>query len=162
MNLEEAAMSIEQHKRITERVFAEAFNRGELGVIDEAVADDAIDRQHPNEPSFAEHLKLVVRAMRAAFPNLHFELTEMIGEGEWVAAHSVMTGTHLGELRDPLLPPQAPAAVPATGRPIRVPHMHMIRFKDGRCVDLLHLMDTMALVGQLGLLPAAAPAPARA
>jgi hypothetical protein len=40
--------------------------------------------------------------------------------------------------------------------------MHMIRFKDGRCVDLLHLMDTMALVGQLGLLPAAAPAPARA
>jgi hypothetical protein len=73
-----------------------------------------------------------------------------------------MTGTNTGELRRPLmLPPDAPPALPPTGRPVRVAHMHMIRFRDGRNTELLHLMDTMAMVGQLGLAPAGAPAPAR-
>jgi hypothetical protein len=40
--------------------------------------------------------------------------------------------------------------------------MHMIRFEDGRSTDLLHLMDTMAMVGQLGLLPAGGTPAARA
>lgn len=154
-------MSVEQNKRAVTRVFTEAFNQGRLDVIDEVTADGAVDHQHPDEPSFREHLKQVVIAMRTAFPDLHFEITEVISEGEWVAVHSVMTGTNTGELRRPLLlPPSAPPALPPTGRPVRVVHMHMIRFQDGRNTELLHLMDTMALAGQLGLLQAGAPASA--
>ena len=150
-------MAVEQNKRLALRVFEEAFNRGDLRVIDETVADGAVDHQHPDEPSFAHHLKEVVVAMRTAFPDLHFEITEMIGEGEWVACHSVMTGTNTGELRRPLiLPPQAPPVLPPTGRPVRVAHMHLIRFQDGRNTELLHLMDTLAMAGQLGLAPAGA------
>jgi predicted ester cyclase len=156
-------MSVETNKLLVRRVFDEAFNRGELAIIDESVAPNGVDHQHPNEPSFAQHLKEVVIAMRTAFPDLHFEVTEMLGEGDWVACYSVMTGTNTGELRRPLmLPPQAPPSLPATGRPVRVPHMHMIRFRDGRSTDLLHLMDTMAMVGQLGLLPAGGTPAARA
>jgi predicted ester cyclase len=146
-------MAVEHNKLLITRVFTEAFNQGHLDVIDETVAGGAIDHQHPDEPSFGQHLKDVVTAMRTAFPDLHFELTEMIGEGEWVAVHSVMTGTNTGELRRPLmLPPQAPPALPATGQAVRVAHMHMIRFEDGRSTELLHLMDTMAMASQLGLL----------
>ncbi len=150
-------MSIEQNKRMTARVFEEAFNRGELAVIDEAIAADAVDHQDPNEPSFRQHLKNVVCAMRTAFPDLHFEITQMIGEGDWVALHSVMTGTNTGELLQPLLPSSGRVAVPPTGRPIRVAHMHLLRFADGRNAELWHLMDTFALLGQLGLMPDAAP-----
>ena len=154
-------MSIQQHKCLVARVFEEAFNHGQLAVIDEVVADGAVDHQHADEPSFAEHLKQVVTAMRTAFPDLHFEITELIAEGEWVACHSIMTGTNTGELRRPLmLPPQAPPSLPPTGRPVRVAHMHMIRFQGGRNTELLHLMDTMAMVGQLGLAPTGAPVPA--
>lgn len=155
-------MAVEQNRRLVARVFTEAFNQGQLEVIDEAVADGAVDHQHPDEPSFRHHLKEVVTAMRTAFPDLHFAITEMIGEGEWVAVHSVMTGTNTGELRRPLmLPPSAPPALSPTGRPVRVAHMHMIRYLDGRNTELLHLMDTMAMVGQLGLAPAGAPGPTR-
>ena len=153
-------MSVEQHKRLVTRVFTEAFNQGRLEVIDDAVGENAIDHQHPDVPSFAEHLKAVVTAMRAAFPDLHFELTEIIGEGEWVAVHSVMTGTNTGELRQPLLPPDAPESLPPTGRPVRVAHMHMIRFENGRNTELLHVMDTMAMLGQLGLGPGSDRTPA--
>lgn len=150
-------MSVAEHKQLVERVFAEAFNAGQLAVIDEVVGAGAVDHQHPDEPDFGDHLRQVITAMRTAFPDLHFEITQMIGEGEWVALHSVMTGTHTGVLGRPLTPPNAPANLPPTGRPVRVPHMHMIRFHAGRNTELLHLMDTLALLGQLGLAPSAAP-----
>lgn len=145
-------MSVEQNKQTAMRVFEEVFNQGKLAIIDEVIAPDGVDRQHPNEPSFAQHLKEVVVAMRTAFPDLRFEVTEMIGEGDWIACYSMMTGTNTGELRRPLmLPPQAPSSILPTGKSVRVPHMHMIRFEHGRNIELLHLMDVMAMMGQLGL-----------
>lgn len=35
--------------------------------------------------------------------------------------------------------------------------MHMIRIEDGMGVELLHLMDTFALLGQLGVRPGGPP-----
>jgi predicted ester cyclase len=151
-------MSVEANKDAVARVFAEAFNQGNLAVIDEIVPDQTVDHQHPDAPGFREHLKSVIRSLRTAFPDLHFEISEMIGEGEWVALHSVMTGTNTGDLGGPLVPQRGPATVPPTGRPVRVVHMHMIRFKDRRHGELWHLMDNLALLGQLGLLPAPAAA----
>ena len=147
-------MSVEQQKVLVRRVFEEAFNQGELAVIDEAIAPGGVDHQHPDEPSFREHLKDVVQAMREAFPDLHFEIVQMLGEGEWVASYSVMTGTQTGPLRPPLLPAGGPMLIPPTGRPVRVAHMHMIRFEHGQNSELWHVMDTIAMLGQLGLLPA--------
>ncbi len=103
------------------------------------------------------HLKGVITGMRIAFPDLHFEITQVIGEAEWVALHSVMTGTNTGPLRKPLLPPDGPAELPVTGKKIEVPHMHMIRFANGRGAELLHLMDTFTMLKQLGLIPAGPP-----
>jgi predicted ester cyclase len=146
-------MTVEENKHAVTRVFNEAFNAGNLGVIDEVTAASSVDHQHPNEPSFAEHLKSVVTAMRTAFPDLHFEINTMIGEGEWVALRCVMTGTHNGPLRRPLLPADGPPVIPPTGKAIAVPHMHMIRFQDGKQTELWHLMDSLALLSQLGLFP---------
>jgi len=143
----------EANRQAVVRVFTEAFNRGDLSAIDEAVSRGGLDHQHPDEADFVEHLKSVVIAMRTAFPDLHFEITRMIAEDDWVALHSVMTGSNRGPLEAPLLPPNGPQAIPPTGRSVRVPHMHMIRMEDGKCVELLHLMDTFAQLGQLGLLP---------
>jgi hypothetical protein len=36
--------------------------------------------------------------------------------------------------------------------------MHMIRFVDGKSVELWHVMDTLTMLGQLGLLPGRSPA----
>lgn len=152
-------MTVEQNKRVVARVMEEAFNQGRLEVIDETVSEFGKDWQHPDEPSFPEHLKSVIVALRTAFPDLHFAITEMIGEGEWVAMHSVMTGTHTGELRRPVLPPDGPPVLPPTGRSIRVPHMHLIRLQGGEGTELWHLMDSLTMLGQLGLLPNRAPVP---
>jgi predicted ester cyclase len=154
-------MSVAENKRLVARVFAEALNQGHLHVIDEIVAAAAIDHQSPDEPSIREHLKHVVTSLRTAFPDLHFAITEMVGEGEWVAVHLVMTGTNTGELCGPgMLPPPAPPTLPPTGRAVRVAHMNMIRFQDGRAIELWHVMDTMAMIAQLDARCAPGPAPA--
>lgn len=151
-------MTAEQNKGVARRTFEEGFNGGDLKVIDETVGI-GLDHQHPDEASFVDHLKEVMTAMRTAFPDLHFEIDQMIAEGEWVSCHSFMTGTHDGELRAPLLPKDGPPAIPPTGRAVKVAHMHMMRFVDGKSVELWHVMDTLTMLGQLGLLPGRSAAP---
>lgn len=145
--------SVARNKNAFVRVITEGFNQGNLAVLPEFVARGGHDHQHPDEPDFVEHLGAVITALREAFPDLHFEIDAVIGEDDWVAARSVMTGTHRGPLRSPILPPDGPPIVPPTGRTIRVPHMHMVRMDAGKGGELFHLMDTFAMLKQLGLLP---------
>lgn len=145
--------SVARNRENAVRVFEECFNLGHVDVLPQLVAVEARDHQHPDEPDFVDHLRSVILAMRTAFPDLHFTITQVVGAGDWVATYSVMTGTHLGALQAPLIPADGPPAIPPTGRTVRVPHMHMIRMADGKGVELLHLMDTFAMMKQLGLLP---------
>ncbi len=150
-------MSVEQNKANVRRVFEEAFVRGNLAILDEGVSDEVKDQQHPDEPSFRVHLKAVIVAMREAFPDLQWDINQLIGEGDWVALHSFMSGTHKGNLG----PPLSPRIIPPTGRSVRVAHMHMIRSPEGEAGELWHIMDTLGLLSQLGVLPGS-PAPAGA
>lgn len=150
-------MSSETHKALLHEFMERSFNSGDLSVIDEQVATVGIDHQEPLGTDFVAHLKAVVTGMRAGFPDLHFEIHEMLAEGDTVAFRSTMTGTHTGTLQLPNMPPQ-----PATGHQISVAHMHFIRMIDGKAYDLWHVWDTLTLLRQLGVLstPEGRPAPA--
>ncbi len=143
-------MTAEQLKARTLEGFERMFNSGELGFVDGALAPDAVDHQEPEGTDFAAHLKHVISTLRAAFPDLRFEVHELVCEGDIVACRSTMTGTHQGQLR---IGPLAGLAV--SGAAIEVPHMHFFRYDaEGRITDLWHVWNTLALARQLG-----APAP---
>jgi steroid delta-isomerase-like uncharacterized protein len=143
-------MTAEQLKARTLEGFERMFNEGDLAYVDAAVADGAVDHQEPAGTDFATHLKQVISTLREAFPDLHFEVDELIGEGDTVACRSTMTGTHQGPLR---IGPMASLAV--NGAAIDVPHMHFFHYDgEGRLTDLWHVWNTLALARQLG-----APAP---
>jgi predicted ester cyclase len=143
-------MTAEQLKALTLEGFERMFNRGDLDSIDATVAPGAIDHQEPEGTDFAAHLKHVIKTLREAFPDLHFEVHELVCEGDVVACRSTMTGTHQGQLR---IGPLAGLAV--NGAPVEVPHMHFFRYDaEGRVTDLWHVWNTLLLARQLG-----APAP---
>jgi steroid delta-isomerase-like uncharacterized protein len=143
-------VTTEDLKARTLEGFERMFNRGDLEYVDEAAARDAIDHQEPAGTDFAAHLKDVIATLRTAFPDLRFDVHEVICEGRIVACRSTMTGTHQGPLR---IGPMA--SLPVNGRPIEVPHMHFFRYDDaGRLTDLWHVWNTLLLARQLG-----APAP---
>ena len=134
----------ERNKALTLRGFEEMFNRGDLSVVDELVAERGEDHQEAPRTDFAAYLKDVIKKLRAAFPDLRFEVNDIVAEGDMVAARSTMTGTHegrfeIGPFRD----------IGPTGRRVEWKHMHFFRWVDGKNTDLWHLMDTPGLMQQL-------------
>ena len=143
-------MTPDQLKSRTVEGFTRMFNRGELDFVDGALASGAVDHQEPEGADFASHLKHVISTLRTAFPDLRFEVQELVCEGDTVACRSIMTGTHQAPLQ---MGPLAGLAV--SGAQIEVPHMHFFRYDEGgRITDLWHVWNTLLLARQLG-----APAP---
>lgn len=141
-------MDTEQNKAIVRDVMERAFGQGNLSVLDEHHSPDGIDHQEPLGTDFITHLKQVIVSLRTAFPDLHFDIHDMVAEGDIVAFRSTMTGTHLGPLQ------MGPApAIAATGKAIAVPHMHFIRMVEGRTTDLWHLWNMPQMMQQLGVMP---------
>lgn len=133
-------MTTETNKAFVRHFMERAFNEGDLAIVEETHAPGAIDHQEPLGTNFAEHLKGVITVLRTAFPDLHFEIHEMLAEEEIVAFRSTMTGTHLGPFQ----------GLPPTGKPISVAHMHFVRLLDGKTTDLWHVWDMAGLMRQLG------------
>jgi predicted ester cyclase len=143
-------MTTEELKAGTREAFERMFNQGDLDYVDGALAPGAVDHQEPEGTEIGPHLKEVISTLRAAFPDLHFELHEVLGEGDIVACRSTMTGTHQAPLR---IGPLGGLAV--NGTVVNVPHMHFMRYDEqGRLTDLWHVWNTLLLARQLG-----APAP---
>jgi steroid delta-isomerase-like uncharacterized protein len=143
-------MTVEELKARTLEGFERMFNRGDLDYVDGALAPGAVDHQEPDGTDCAAHLKDVISTLRTAFPDLRFDVHELVGERDTVACRSTMTGTHEGPLR---MGPMA--SLPVKGERIEVAHMHFFRYDDhGRLTDLWHVWNTLALARQLG-----APAP---
>ncbi len=80
---------------------------------------------------------------RSAFPDLHCTVEDEIGEGDKLAAHWTMRGTHKG----PFL------GNPPTNRPIVVQGISFARTENGRIVEDWTLVDQMSILQQLGLIP---------
>lgn len=141
-------MSTETNKMIAKQVLEAAFNQGDLSIIDEYVAPDGVDHQEPPGTDFRQHLKEVVTRMRTGMPDLHFEVHDILSEGDIVAFRSTMTGTHTGPFDTGM-----GRVLPPTGRKISVPHMHFLRFVRGQNTDLWHVWDTAGMMRQMGAMP---------
>ena len=143
-------MTPEQLKALTLEGFERMFNSGDVAYVDHAIAANAIDHQEPEGTDFRAHLKQVITVLRTAFPDLHFEIHDILADQQTVACRSTMTGTHSGPLN---IGPMA--ALPISGTRVEVPHMHFFRCDpEGRTTEMWHTWNTLMLARQLG-----APAP---
>lgn len=133
----------EQTSAIARRFIEEVFNQGRLDVIDELVAGDAVE--HESLPIATGEMRTDLRTwlaeLRAAFPDYHLELDDVIAEGDRVATRGRITGTNTGSL----------LGMPPTGRSICVDAIDIIRIEDGRIVEHWGITDGQAMARQLGL-----------
>jgi steroid delta-isomerase-like uncharacterized protein len=127
-------MSAEANKAIVRRLWQEVWNRADLAVAD-AIFDDA----------YAAHEKAFVPVIRAAFPDSHHTIEDLIAEGDKVVTRFTWTGTHRGEFE----------GIPPSGRRISVAGIWIHRLEGGRIVEGRDwgLVDWMSLLRQLDALP---------
>ncbi len=86
-------MSTEANKALIREFFEQVWNRGNEEAIDRFIAENA----GGNDPDFGmgrEGFKQQWRKWRDAFPDLHFEIEELIAERDMVAGRLTMSGTH--------------------------------------------------------------------
>ena len=77
---------------------------------------------------------------REAFPDLKFELVDMVSEGDRAACHIRITGTHKGDFMG-----MAP-----TGKKIDVGGVDFVRIRDGRTAEHWGYSADLVMMEQLG------------
>ncbi len=138
-------MSVEENKTQFYRTYEELFNQGNLAVADELVAPDFINADAPpGKDRGPESMCGVVTMLRAAFPDLHFTVQELVAEGDTVMGRVTMSGTHQGPFE----------GIPPTGRSFQQEQMHQVRFRDGKAIEHRAVRDDLGMMRQLGVIPA--------
>ena len=138
-------MGTEENKAIVRRVSEQAVGGGDLGVMDELVADDFVDHSAlPGTPPGREGAKAFVHVFHAGFPDLSLTNEDIIGEGDKVVHRYVLRGTHQGEFM----------GIPPTGNRVEVHGIDELRVSGGKIVERWGHVDELGLMQQLGVIPA--------
>jgi predicted ester cyclase len=124
-------MSITEENKAFLLRYAESIN-GKLKP--EAVLDQYLDDQ-----TLKEH----ILAAEAAFPLYWIDVAEVVAEGDLVSMRGQMKGVHQGDFM----------GIPPTGRAVDVPVFVTYRIAGGKIVDHWMLLDNLALMQQLGIIP---------
>jgi steroid delta-isomerase-like uncharacterized protein len=115
-------MTVAENKAVISSFLEEVLNQGRLERVDDLVAVDFVEVDpFPGQKQGREGLKQVISAFRTAFPDIHWVIEEMLGEGEKVFSRFTWHGTHRSEFFD----------VPATGKQITVKGMVVDRVVAG-------------------------------
>jgi len=137
-------VSTVQGKSIIHRVLDEAFTQGNLAVVDELVAPDSISHHMSwGMPANRMGLKQLIAIFRTAFPDLHCTIEDEISQGDKVAAHWMMRGTHKGQFLGNL----------PTNKPIAVQGLVYARIESEQVLESWIMVDQMGILQQLGLVP---------
>jgi steroid delta-isomerase-like uncharacterized protein len=122
------------------------WNTGDLAAVDEFIGDAYTIHSDPGDPwegctltrdGFKERLA----RSRGPFPDLRFEIHDLIDDGSRIVICWTMRATQTGPL----------AGRPATGKSISVRGMTLYHFSGGRIVGHHQVVDRLAVVQQLGL-----------
>ena len=114
---------------------------GDPTVFDDLVAVDLVN--HAAGPQGREGLQQILRTLDHDLGPLTVEHHHLIGDGDLVAQHVTLHGTHRASTM-PLL-----AEVPPSGRPAAWTFIHIWRVADGVIVEHWACRDDMGLVEQL-------------
>jgi steroid delta-isomerase-like uncharacterized protein len=126
---------------IVQRVAYEIWNQGNLAAADDLFADDFINHDpNPGGVAELEGYRRWVLKWRAAFPDYHVEIHDLIAEGDKVAARYTVTGTHQGEL----------FGVAATGIQVTMKGINIYRLDHGKIVEVHRSYDLLGVGQQVG------------
>jgi steroid delta-isomerase-like uncharacterized protein len=131
---------------IVERFYRELWNRWDLAAADEIVAEDVRFRGSLGTTARGrDAFKAYVETVRAAFPDWHNEIDELLEIGDRVVARLTWTGTHTG---GPLM------GVEPAGTRVSYVGAAFFRLAEGRITEAWIVGDTQALWSALRAAPA--------
>lgn len=127
------------------RVPLEVFNEGKLDLIDEFLSEDFVEHGElpPGVPPGRDGLRVFVVALKAAFPDFHYEILQQHQDGDmhigYIRASGTMTGDFMG--------------MPPSGKSASWDEVHIGRMAGGKVVEHWEVVDRLGMLQQLGFMP---------
>lgn len=141
--------SPEENKALVRR-FYEEIDKGNIGILDELVAEDYIDHNPPPFHSAVatgrERLKLDFKLFLEATPGYHL-IEDQIAEGDKVVTRLTSYGKHEGDM---------PGA-PRTGNEMKMTSITIHRIANGKLVEKWAEKDMIGFLTQIGVMKPTKP-----
>lgn len=140
----------EANKAVVVRFYEELWNNRDLDIADEIFAADCVthqlrsgDKVASGEPRGPESVKEHVTDWLSGFPDLKFEVEQILSDSDLVMSRSVMNAAHTGEW----------LGIPPTNKPVSIRMSVVHRISDGKIVEDWVLVEALGFFQQLGLVP---------
>ena len=137
------------HMATLERMYGR-INAHDVDGFCEYLAEDFVEHEvAPGLSPTKEGVRQFFTMYMAGLPDLRFEIEDMLASGDKVVARVRCTGTHSGEFM----------GMPASGNSVSAEAVDIIRFgDDGLAREHWGVFDALAMMQQIGAIPAAPPA----
>ena len=140
-------MPAAENKQLFQRYFDEVANKGNFDLVDEIFAPDYLHHDPANpDPrgvvgpqGVRDHLV----SLTAGFPDVRFDVDEMVAEDEDICVRWTAALTHTGDY----------FGLPPSGRKATITGMNTWRTRDGKAVEGWVNRDDLGLLQQLGVIP---------
>jgi steroid delta-isomerase-like uncharacterized protein len=133
-------LELQKNKENMRRIFEEAWGKGNVEVLNEAVAPTFKQHQY-DRPSTQEGFKAAIQEVRTAFPDLKVTIEDSVAVDDKVWMRITCRGTHLGHFKG-----SSP-----TGKRFEITEIHIARFENGKGVEHWGVADMPRLMEQLGI-----------
>jgi steroid delta-isomerase-like uncharacterized protein len=138
-------VSLEANKQLVRQLYEEAFNEGDLELVDELVAPDVVTHNPIilDAPTGPDSIRGGLEMIRKAFPDFHVEVQDLIAEGDRVAVFLTMSGTNQGDYR----------RGGATGKRGTMRAFFIWRVAGGKLAESWGVADRFGMLQELGIVP---------
>jgi predicted ester cyclase len=133
------------NKELVRRLFEQGLRDGDLDVVDELVAPDAVTHNPLilDAPAGPESIRGGLEMLRQAFSDIEVELLDLIAEGDRVAVFLRVSGTNTGNYR----------RGGATERRASIRAFFVWRIAGGKLAESWGVADRFDFLQQLGVIP---------
>ncbi|MBA3814123.1 MAG: ester cyclase [Alphaproteobacteria bacterium] len=143
-NLEGIYKMTENNKVTLREFMEEVWNKGNLEIADKFVSFPYVIHHDPGDQWDGQSLDLEtfkkrVLYSRETFPDLHFAVQEIVGEGDKVAISWYLEGTHKGDI----------PGLPATKKKVKVPGLTIYSFSKGKITGHWQVIDRLGFMQQV-------------
>jgi len=130
----------DENKALVRRWIEEGFNRQNLAVVDELIAEQfSVNGQTIGR----DGLRMSMSRHLMGFPDLRVTIDDILAEGSKVGVWYTAAGTHRGEFE----------GIPATGKRVKWSGFDLLTVEHGKITEARFLSDFFGLMTQLGAKP---------
>lgn len=140
-----SALSPVETKTMVQHYYDEIWNQNKINLAEKYVSDKGVehDPMMDSKLTTLENIQNMMKMLHHGFPDLHFQIQDILVDGDKVAVRYRLTGTHKGMFM----------GIEPTGHTMDIEGMELHRLSNGKFVEHWGYMDSLLLLQQLDLMP---------